>query len=135
MAVRNPTMIVKIEPMGKPRQTQSDRWKQRPAVMKYRAFCDELRLKLPGYELPAELCIDFFLPMPKSWSKKEKAAKIGQPHDSKPDIDNLAKAFMDAFKTEDKHVYKLTAAKYWSHNGAIVLDHYSPALSRGPDEF
>jgi hypothetical protein len=27
------------------RMTRADKWKQRPAVMRYRAFCDEVRLK------------------------------------------------------------------------------------------
>jgi hypothetical protein len=31
--------------MGKPRKTRADKWKQREVVMRYRAFCDEARLK------------------------------------------------------------------------------------------
>jgi len=33
----------KITPVPKPRQTRSDKWKQRPCVMRYRAFADEVR--------------------------------------------------------------------------------------------
>ena len=32
--------IYDITPIGKPRMTRADKWKQRPAVMRYRAFCD-----------------------------------------------------------------------------------------------
>lgn len=31
--------IYDITPIGKPRMTRADKWKQRPAVMRYRAFC------------------------------------------------------------------------------------------------
>lgn len=36
-----------IVPVPKPRMTQRDKWQKRPAVMRYRAFCDEVRAK--GY--------------------------------------------------------------------------------------
>ncbi|WP_153502673.1 RusA family crossover junction endodeoxyribonuclease [Cumulibacter manganitolerans] len=47
---------------------------------------------------------------------------VGAPHSSKPDVDNLAKAFMDASKTEDSHVYSLQAGKYWAEAGSIELE-------------
>jgi hypothetical protein len=57
-----------IEPIGKPRMTRSDKWKKRPEVMRYRAFCDEVRLrKLTMPESGAH--VTFVLPMPASWSK------------------------------------------------------------------
>ena len=101
--------------------TQRDHWKQRPAVMAYRTYCDELRLKLPGYELPVSLNVTFWLPMPASWSKKKRQEKVGTPHDQKPDIDNLAKGFMDVFKAEDKHVAALICRKYWAEEGGITI--------------
>lgn len=110
-----------VTPLGKPRMTQRDRWKERPAVMAYRTYCDELRLRLPRYELPVHLYIVFHLPMPASWSNKKKQAMAGTLHESKPDIDNLAKGFMDAFKCEDKHVAVLHAEKYWAWEGGITV--------------
>lgn len=110
-----------VTPLGKPRMTQRDHWKQRPAVIAYRTYCDELRLRLPRYELPTELKIVFYLPMPASWSKKKRREHNGLPHDQKPDIDNLAKGFMDAFKAEDKHVAILYAEKYWADQGGIMI--------------
>jgi Holliday junction resolvase RusA-like endonuclease len=67
------------------------------------------------------LDIIFYLPMPKSWSKKKRTEMNGTYHDQKPDIDNLAKAFMDAFGSEDKHVAILHAEKYWAEKGYIEL--------------
>lgn len=77
-----------ITPVGKPRMTRADKWKQRPPVMRYRMFCDEARLH--GIRVPENGAhITFVLPMPKSWSKKKRAAMDGQPHQQKPDLDNL----------------------------------------------
>lgn len=118
---------IPIVPMGKPRMTRQDRWtdkhtgKGRPAVIRYFQYQDALNAALPGYELPERLIVNFYLPMPKSWSKKQRAARAGTPHDQRPDVDNLAKAFMDAFHSEDKHVYSLTAEKFWSEYGAVVI--------------
>jgi hypothetical protein len=67
-----------IEPIGKPRMTRSDKWKKRPEVMRYRAFCDEVRLrKLTMPESGAH--VTFVLPMPASWSKKKRAEFSGKP--------------------------------------------------------
>ncbi len=116
-----------VIPMGAPRMTRQDRWtdkekgKGRPVVIRYWKYQDELRIALPDYELPDRLDITFLLPMPKSWGKKKRAAYAGSPHDQKPDIDNLCKAFMDTFAGEDKHVYSLTADKYWAEQGSIEL--------------
>lgn len=112
---------IAVTPVGKPRMTQRDVWKQRPAVMRYRQFCDDLRAALPGYVLPGVLKLTFYLPMPPSWSADKRRSHIGAPHEQKPDIDNLCKAFMDAFGP-DAHVHELHATKYWSETGAIDLE-------------
>lgn len=114
-------MEISIVPVGKPRQTQSDRWKQRPVVVRYRAFCDELRLKLPGYRVPEGLVITFYLPMPLSWSNKKRVREDGKPHKQRPDIDNLVKSFLDALCEDDSYVWRVEAQKYWSVSGAIEV--------------
>jgi Holliday junction resolvase RusA-like endonuclease len=118
---------IPVTPIGKPRMTRQDRWtdkhagKGRPAVLGYFAFQDELLMRLPHFQLGQRLSITFYLPMPKSWSQKKRLATIGQPHDQKPDIDNLVKGFMDTFAAEDKHVAILHAEKYWAEKGAITI--------------
>lgn len=114
-------MKLNITPIGKPRMTQRDKWKIRPPVQNYRNYCDELRYALPGYELGMALHLVFYLPMPPSWSKKKRAEYNGTYHDQKPDIDNLAKGFMDAFKSEDKQVAVLQCEKYWADKGALEI--------------
>lgn len=113
-------MIFNLEPVAKPRMTQRDRWAKRPAVVKYFAFCDELRKQFKE-EVPPALALRFEISMPKSWSQKQKDLMRGEPHQQRPDIDNLIKAFLDALCKDDSYVYSVTAEKYWSDKGSIEL--------------
>lgn len=109
-----------ICPAPKPRMTQRDRWAQRPAVLRYRAFCDEVRAA--GVEIPESGAhLVFVLPMPKSWSKKKRAAMNGKPHQQKPDVDNLLKAVLDAVHSDDAHIWSISAAKLWGEVGSITI--------------
>lgn len=109
-----------ICPLPKPRMTQRDRWAKRPAVLRYRAFCDEVRLR--GVALPV-CCshVTFVMPMPPSWSKKKRAALAGQPHQQKPDADNLLKALMDAVYHDDCAVWDVRVTKLWGETGSIKI--------------
>lgn len=84
----------KIDPVGKPRMTQRDKWAKRPAVMRYWAFTEAVKLK--KLDLMNGDSILFMIPMPKSWSRKKRAEMAGKPHESKPDLSNLLKALEDA---------------------------------------
>jgi len=109
-----------ITPMGKPRMTRADKWKKRPEVLRYRAFCDHVRLL--GVELPeAGAHITFILPMPPSWSKKKRQEMTGKPHQQKPDKDNLEKALMDAIYADDAHIWDSRVTKRWGEEGQIVI--------------
>jgi Holliday junction resolvase RusA-like endonuclease len=116
-------MRYNIEPMGKPRMTQRDKWKKRPCVVKYRQFCDEVRaaeIKIPE----SGVTIVFKISMPKSWSNKKRDQMRGQPHQQKPDIDNLLKGLLDAALEEDCRVYHVgSITKEWSDRGGIVIWH------------
>lgn len=109
-----------ITPVGKPRMTRSDKWKQRPPVMRYRMFCDEARLH--DIRVPeAGAHITYVLLMPKSWSKKKCAHMAGKPHQQKPDIDNLTKALLDALFDDDAHIWDVRASKVWGETGMIII--------------
>lgn len=123
-----------IEPLGKPRMTQQDKWRtspyhvdpkrrQRLPVTKYFAFKTELRLKanLLRFQLPDAFEIDFYIPMPPSWSKKRRTQMLGKPHQHKPDADNMAKAVMDCLREDDSGIWSLTIRKYWAESGRIVI--------------
>lgn len=122
MAVSNP-ITISIDPMGAPRQVRSDVWRPRPVVLRYRAFKDEMRLHVK--EIPACLALRFEIAMPPSWSKKRRAEMRGRPHQSKPDIDNLTKAVMDAIATDDAFVWKVMAEKVWGEVGRIAVGEIS----------
>ncbi|WES88797.1 RusA family crossover junction endodeoxyribonuclease [Dickeya fangzhongdai] len=109
-----------ITPTGKPRMTQRDKWQKRPPVLRYRAFCDEVRLNkitLPG----GGWHVTFVIPMPASWSKKKRAEFNGKPHQAKPDCDNLLKALMDAIFDDDAHIWDVRVSKVWGEAGQIII--------------
>jgi Holliday junction resolvase RusA-like endonuclease len=110
-----------IDPVGKPRQTRADKWKRRPEVMRYRAFADECRLR--GIRVPvAGAKVTFVLPMPESWSKKKRLEMNGQPHQQRPDVDNLTKAILDAVFPDDSCVWDIHCRKLWGVSGLIVIE-------------
>lgn len=113
----------RLTPVGKPRMTQSDRWKQRPAVMRYRMFADELRFLAANrkFRLPDQFSVTFHLPMPASWPKKKREAMEGTPHQQKSDLDNLIKSVCDALREDDSTIWDVSARKLWAKEGKIVI--------------
>jgi len=125
--------IYNITPVAKPRMTQSDRWKKRPCVMKYWAFKDLVRLA--GINLPDGYGhVIFYIPMPKSWSKKKRAEMDGKQHRSIKDRDNLIKALQDACYDEDKTIWDMRTSKVWSYDGKIEVGLISENLKLPPEE-
>ncbi len=119
----SPTVCLTVCPVGKPRQTQRDRWAKRPAVLRYRAFCDAVRAQWPAdLALPLAFHVVFRLPIPKSRRTGVDALTEGQPHDQKPDVDNMVKALLDALCAEDKAVWHVDAVKLWTlGDGSITI--------------
>lgn len=110
-----------ITPVGKPRMTHRDRrGDKRPAVAKYHAFKDEVRLKKVKLAYWGEHYI-FSIPMPKSWSKTKKMMHYGTPHMQTPDTDNLVKALLDAVFDDDSKVWDFRATKLWAYEGEIEV--------------
>jgi Holliday junction resolvase RusA-like endonuclease len=107
-------ITVKIDPIGKPRMTRQDKWKQRPCVMRYRSFADNIRAQVGKVPDNAE-CVSWvaFINMPKSWSQKKKDAMRGQLHRQKPDRDNIDKAILDALFKDDSGIAAGTLCKRW----------------------
>lgn len=65
-----------------------------------------------------KLYIDFYMPIPDSWSQKKKEKYYHQVHCSKPDIDNLLKFYMDCmdgiFFEGDQNIYSVSARKFYT---------------------
>ena len=107
-----------IVPVPKPRQTQSDRWKKRPCVLRYRAFADEVRAK--GIEVP--VCgahVTFGVPL--TDAKRKQGYAAGDPHQQRFDVDNALKALLDAIYEDDCGVWDIRATKVWSDKGFIEV--------------
>ena len=114
--------IIDIKAVPKPRQTRSDKWKQRPCVVAYRTFADELRLKFGKVpEAANAIRVTFAIKVPDSWSRKRKAHTFDTAHQQKPDIDNLLKAVMDALLPEDKGIARIECQKFWSDVDRITI--------------
>jgi Holliday junction resolvase RusA-like endonuclease len=77
---------------------------------------------------PQGMSIHFFIPVPRSWSKKKKAAAHMQYHTSTPDLDNLMKAMGDSMLREDRHLAHYELSKWWVNNeiGWIEVYFYHP---------
>jgi Holliday junction resolvase RusA-like endonuclease len=100
---------------------RGDKWKQRPSVMRYRAFKDEVRLRIPQTLELHGSSVTFGIPVPKSWTKKKKAQMLGEYHQQTPDLDNLIKALGDAMYSDDSHIARICATKVWAEDGFIEI--------------
>ena len=117
-----------IPPCPKPRMTKADRWRKRPSVLKFFAFRDAVKqdkswkiwtlVDMDSFE------IEFHVPMPKSWSKKKKAAMDKRPHQQRPDLDNYLKAWKDSVYEEDAVVWRVKASKLWTDGTGHIIVNY-----------
>jgi Holliday junction resolvase RusA-like endonuclease len=103
--------------------TQSDRWKKRDCVIRYRNFKDQCRAH--GVNVPESASVEYTIPMPASWSQKKREQMRGKPHRQRPDLDNLDKALLDAVLTEDSHIWQLHSRKVWGDTGQIYITEIS----------
>lgn len=120
------TLYVYGTPIGKPRMTQRDRWAKRPAVLRYRDWCDRVRAiagKLPKAAEVSKLCIIATFEPPKSWPKKRRCAAIGDLHRQKPDFDNVAKAVADClWPDDDSGIAHCTVTKRWGTAAKVEIE-------------
>lgn len=86
-------------------------------------------LAVPAFKLPIEGAVQLdavfvFVPAA-SWSKKRRAAAIGQCHTQKPDADNLLKAVKDGLNRiawrDDQQVAIVTARKVWGEVAETII--------------
>ena len=126
-------MILNVAPFAKPRMSQRDRWAKRQVVIDYFAFRDTVKLEIKRLlalqnnddkkKSWEELDIVFFIPMPKSWSKKKRSEMAGAPHKQRPDLDNYIKGLLDALLEEDCKVWRVSARKIWvDTEGCITIN-------------
>ena len=67
----------------------------------------------------------FFVPIPKSWSKKKKTSKNGQFCDNNADLDNYEKSILDSLSGiyfhDDRQIVKQKSQKVWAETGKIKI--------------
>ena len=112
------TLILDIEPIGKPRMTQRDKWHSRPATTKFWNFKRNIQIQAKKQKFTLSDCIEIycFIQKPKSERKKGIFA-----HRKKPDIDNIVKAILDSLKDYDQTIYIITVVKLYADFNKIVI--------------
>lgn len=74
---------------------------------------------------PVAITLTAFFGIPKSWSKKKKAAADMGPHAKKPDLDNVVKAVVDGMNgivfEDDSLVFQVTAKKIYSTQARVEV--------------
>jgi len=139
--------IFKITPQTNVRSTQGDRIyfripreKLRPAGLKrllrlerYNKYkVDLLALtKAQKFVHPEQGGhLTFYIPVPKTWKKYKKEEMHMKLHQSKPDWDNLAKAWGDSLMTEDKGIADIRVTKKWvnAEHGWIEFTYEAPSM-------
>lgn len=157
---------IPIIPQTNVRSTQGDRWlfavseeylaeydenkkaslgrkggnlRRRRQLEKYNAYKEEIRAwsAQNRFIMPlGHFAIWFFIPAPKSWRRKDRE-KIGLPHMTTPDCDNLLKAFFDGIMprrnktkkergSDDRKIHCYAAFKVWcpAGEGRILITEY-----------
>lgn len=125
--------MVKIIVPGKPiplaRARSGSKGFYNPQYQAMKNFAWEVKTQYKSLpvELPIKLCLCFYFPMPKSWSKKKKAALLCEPHCSTPDLSNLIKFVEDALNgvvwKDDALIWSIDAEKKWcSDEGSTHIE-------------
>jgi Holliday junction resolvase RusA-like endonuclease len=100
-------------------QLREEGLKRKKRLVQYNEYKADLRLIADylGYTMAkAGSHIIFHMPVSKSWSKKKKLAHDGEPHEHKPDADNLIKAFKDALVKQDSTIWDYRVTKLWTNS-------------------
>lgn len=114
---------IKIRPIGKPRMTQSDKWRKRDCVVEYWCFKDYLirEANKQNFLLSNKIHIEFYFKPNVSISLKKQQSLIGKPHQVKPDLDNCIKAILDSLNKKDQEIYEISASKYYEVENKIII--------------
>lgn len=83
---------------------------------------------LRPFDGPVRLIVRFYMPIPQSWSKKQREAALNSHamHTKKPDIDNLIKSVCDALNCiayiDDSQIVSIEATKQYSSNPGTEIE-------------
>lgn len=122
--------IFDITPIGKPRMTRRDKWKntRTKAASKYMAWRNEFEQLISdqNFVLGDGVQVVFLLPFPGTWTKRKCDDMRGMPHQTKPDADNMLKGFIDVCCKTDQKIYEKDVLKFWWDTGKIIVVRNKP---------
>jgi len=127
MILNKETFNIAPVPASRPRVT---RWGTHYSK-RYTQFRKDFAALLDEFDTQLQLGLlsirlDFFLQIPKSWSKKKKLAKESKYADNNVDIDNLCKAVLDGLEGRyyfnDNQIVMIRARKYYSNNARVEFE-------------
>jgi len=113
-----------VDPIGKPRMTQSDKWKKRKVTDRYWEMKDHLNIiaTAQGFVMPeSDYRIVAYIPMPDGWTKEDKEKMDNTKHQMKPDKDNIEKAILDSLCKDDSYVWDGRITKLWAYKERIDI--------------
>lgn len=113
---------------GRPRFTRTGR----SYTPKKTADAEALIKEIVGYqwkegqlEGALSVTIEFWMPIPKSWSEKKKREYEGVPHISRPDLDNMTKLILDSLNEicwkDDSQIAELSLLKAYLAKPGITI--------------
>lgn len=124
-------------PQARPRVARNGGVYEPPKCTEYKFLVREIakakmaKMRLPPMQGEITCKIEFHMPIPASWPKYRKETAKGSPHISRPDIDNLQKAVLDALNgivyADDGQVFSVEICKRYSDSPGTVI------LIRGKD--
>lgn len=111
-----------LRPSGLKRLLRIERYNQYKISLSAEAKRMQFRMH------PQGMSITFYIPVPRSWTKKKKRQAHLQFHTSTPDLDNLMKAMQDSLLTDDRHLAHYELSKRWVDNeiGWIEIYFFEP---------
>lgn len=115
----------KLKPRGLERLLRLEKYNDYKATLLTIARKEGLKFLEQGLE------INFYFPVPKTWSKWKKEKYHLQGMQSRPDLSNCLKAFEDALLKEDKMIFHYASlSKRWvnKEHGYIEVIYHNPSI-------
>lgn len=112
-------------PVAKPRQTRSDKWKERPCVIRYREWADKARQCMFAATGTVSVTVGrlevvAYFAIPHRLAEGRKVLQ-GLQHMVKPDADNVLKSVADSLCRNDQMIHTMSIKKLWDDgNGPRV---------------
>jgi len=116
---------------GKPIPLQRPRFRYKGAYDSQKTLKEEVsdiiikQTDFPPASEHLSIELNFFMQMPKGHGKKKRAELAGQPHTSRPDIDNLIKFYLDVCNgllyDDDSQIYNIQATKTYSEDARTEI--------------